>query len=117
MYFAFIIATTAGAIATLAAAAVTAVLIVKGLNTLRDINTDKGTQHADKTSVPSSRIEQEAHKNLDKVDQGLHEEPDTGQQIHEELDPKEVGTKEGPDEKERSSHRDVHGKEQGRQPS
>lgn len=118
MYFAFIIATAAGAIATLAAAAVTAVLIVKRLGTLRKgTRVDyESTQHADKTAEPSSRIKQEAAKNLDEVDHGLQEERDKkGQQTHEELDPKKPGTKKGPDEKEQSSHGDVHGKEQGHQ--
>lgn len=97
MYFVFIIA-TAGAIATLAAAALTAVLIVKRLSNLkRGTNTDyESTEHADKNFVSSSRVEKEAHKNLDEIehkeldekDQQIHEEPDKGQHIHEELNKK-----------------------------
>jgi hypothetical protein len=139
MYFVFIIA-TAGAIATLAAAALTAVLIVKRLSNLRrSTNTDyESTEYADKNSVSNSKVKQEAHKNLDELEEGLHKELDEkghqtqeldekGQnvheeldkkspQIHEELDPKERGTQ-GLDKKEPNSHWDVHGKDQDRQTS
>lgn len=115
MYFAFIVVTTAGAIAALTAAALTAVLIVKRLSTLRrGTDTDTGSpQHADKNSVPASGVEQKAHENLEEMEQGLHEELDEqGQQTHEELNPKEEGTKKELEEKERSSRWDVHGKGQ-----
>lgn len=115
MYFPFIIVTTTGAIATLAAAALTAVLIVKGLSILR--RSHERIQYADKNSVPSSRIEQKAHKNLDEMEQGLREEPaEKGQRVHEEPAPKDPRTQ-GPDGKEPSSPWDVHGQELGRQSS
>lgn len=109
MYFAFIVVTTAGVIATLTAAAVTAVLIVKRLSTLRrGTDTDTGSpQHEDKNSVPASGVEQKAHENLEEMEQGLHEELEK-----QELNPKEEGTKKELEEKERSSRWDVHGKGQ-----
>lgn len=114
MYFAFIVV-TAKAIATLAAVAVTTVLIVKRLSNLRKgTNRDsESSQHADKNSVPASRVEQEAHENLEEKQQGLHEELEKkGEQKHEELDPKEEDTKKELEEKERSSRWNVHRKEQ-----
>lgn len=109
MYFAFIVVTTAGVIATLTAAAVTAVLIVKRLSTLRrGTDTDTGgPQHEDKNSVPASGVEQKAHENLEEMEQGLHEELEK-----QELNPKEEGTKKELEEKEQSSRWDVHGKGQ-----
>ena len=113
MYFAFIVV-TAKAIATLAAVAVTTVLIVKRLSNLRrGTNRDsESPQHADKNSVPASVVEQEAHENLEKQ-QGLHEELEKkGEQKHEELAPKEEDTKKELEERERSSRWNVHRKEQ-----
>lgn len=105
MYFAFIVVTTAKAIATFAAVAETAVLIVKRLSNLRGKNTDsESPQHADKNSVPASGIEQEAHENLEmytRVSRSM-----------KNWTFKEEGTKKGLEEKVWSSHWDVHGKEQ-----
>lgn len=116
MYFAFVLA-TAGAFATLAAAAVTVVLIVKRLSNLKRTGAKpKSTQHADKKPVPRPGMEHEAHQDLDKMEQGLHKELDKkDQQIHEELDPNKQGTKKGLDEEEQSSHWGVRGKEKGGQ--
>lgn len=113
MYFAFILV-TAKAIATLAAVAVTTVLIVKRLSNLRrGTNRDsESPQHADKNSVPASGAEQEAHENLEEKQQGLHEELEKKGEKHEELDPKEEDTEKELEEKERSSRWNVQGKEQ-----